>query len=100
MDEIEHQKSMRKTFVVYEPSSGKIIHIHEALAVPEVALPDENELESEARNIAHKDTGLSTSGLAVMKINREDMKPDTYYEVDSKNKVLLPKGKIEFEKKG
>jgi hypothetical protein len=100
MDEIEHQRSTKKTFLVYDPSSGKIIHVHEAMAVPGVALPDENELESEARKLAHKVTGLSTSHLAVMRIKREDMKSDTYYEVDSKNKVILPKGKIEFEKKG
>jgi hypothetical protein len=91
-------KTSRKTMIVYDTSTGKIIHVHEVLALPGVTLPSESELESQARNMAEKSTGRTMTQAAVMHVRREDIKPDFHYEVDVKNKVLTPKNKIDFKK--
>ena len=96
MDEIRTE-STRKTFIVYDPNNGKIVHIHEVVALPGVSLPDDEHLESEARNIANKVKGTTATNLGILQVKREEMNPEIHYEVDTRNKTLLQKGKVEFK---
>ena len=77
------------TRVVYDRETGEILHIHQAVVLPGVKFPDENELRASAIDLASRSTGTSGEQMDVIRVREEDLKAHTKYKVDVQNKCLV-----------
>jgi hypothetical protein len=77
------------TRVIYDRETGEILHIHQAVVLPGVRFPDENELRASAIDLASRNTGTSREQLDVIRVQEEDLKTNTKYQVDVQNKCLI-----------
>lgn len=84
-------KSTIRTCMVYDTTSGEVIHVHEFLALPGVTPPTERELEAEACASACKITSKARSEIASLHVRREDLTIGVQYIVDLKQKTLIAK---------
>ena len=74
--------------VVYRRETGEIVHIHRAMAIPGVELPNENTLRAAAIENAVKSTKEDGALLETLSISEEALTPGLRYKVDVENKLL------------
>ncbi|CAN5843566.1 hypothetical protein BH20ACI4_BH20ACI4_18610 [soil metagenome] len=89
---IESSSSRRiDTRIIFDRKTGEIIHIHQTSVLPGGKLPDENELRDSAIDLASRSTGTSGEQMEVISVREEDLRNNTKYKVDVKNKCLVIK---------
>lgn len=79
------------THVVYDAETGEIFHIHHAVALPGIQLPDEIKLRAAAMDTATKITGRPAQQIEILSVREEELKRGATYKVDVKNKCLVAK---------
>jgi hypothetical protein len=75
--------------VIYDTTTGEIVHRHDVVTMKGGKHPDEQTLEKDA----HAQFSLAQPGrkgeTAVLHINPRMLKPKTLYKVDVKNRALV-----------
>jgi hypothetical protein len=80
----------RESFVVlYEPSTGRIVHMHNAVTVNGGKHPDQNTLEKDAKEQLSQAQPNFKEKIALLHVDPSSLKPRTLYKVDTKNRVLI-----------
>jgi hypothetical protein len=77
------------TRVIYDRVTGEILHIHQAVALPGIKLPDENELRASAIKLASRLTGSAADRMDVLFIREEELKSRIKYKVNVQTKCLV-----------
>jgi hypothetical protein len=76
------------TFLVYDAKSGEVVHGHKAVNLPFADAPSEEELESQALEMATEATDRGTAGLKVLEVSEKELEPGYVYSVDPKDGSL------------
>jgi hypothetical protein len=74
--------------VVYDKVTGNIVHIHHTIIVPGAIAPSDKEIEASAMRLATKTTGRNAAELAMISIDRNDLRRGHHYSVDVTKKEL------------
>jgi hypothetical protein len=91
MQEHRSRPSQRvDTRVIYDRQSGEILHVHQAVSLPGIKFPDENELKASAMDLASRATGRHVHQMDVLTVQEEELKPGTRYKVNLRDKCLVP----------
>ena len=88
-DEGSRTSSGVDTRVIYDRETGEILHVHQALAVPGVKLPDESELKAAALDLASQTTGRPVEQMDVLSVREEELRPRTRYQVNVQDRRLV-----------
>lgn len=89
-EDISRRSSSVDTRVIYDRQTGEILHIHQAVALPGVKLPHENELRASAVDVAIRTTGRSVQQMDVLSVREEELKTGIKYKVNAQSKCLAP----------
>jgi len=79
------------TRVIYDRETGEILHVHQAIALPGIKFPDENELRASAIDVASRMTGRPVEQMDVLCVREEELKTGAKYKVNVQNKCLVAK---------
>ena len=73
--------------VLYEPTEGRVIHVHRVLTMPGSRHVADDELEDRAKDCA-KRAGHDVSGFSTLRVAGEDYDGSIQYRVDLEKKKL------------
>lgn len=79
----------RSTRIVYDHSSGKVIHTHHVVAMTGAAAPTEDDIDREAMSLASRISGRSEQEFGVLRVRFEELRSGTTYMVDLKSGTLV-----------
>lgn len=74
--------------MVYDATSGDIVHVHQSVSSAEGVHPDDRELERRALQLA-SEAGHNVQRLAVLHVDPATVQRMVEYKVDTKNRSLI-----------
>jgi hypothetical protein len=78
----------RSSHVVYDKTTGEIVHVHHVAVVPGATAPSDEDNEASAIKWATTVTRRNTQDVATISIDRSDMRRGHRYAVDISEKKL------------
>ena len=75
--------------VLYEPSTGRIVHMHNVVTVNGGMHPDKNTVEKEALEQLSQTQPSFKEKVALLHVDPSSLKPRTLYKVDTARHVLI-----------
>jgi hypothetical protein len=75
--------------VVYDRETGEILHVHQAIALAGIKLPNEDVLRTSAVELASRMTGRPVQQLDAVAVREEQLETGTKYKVNVQNKSLV-----------
>lgn len=80
------------TKLVYRKDTGKILHVHDVLAMPDAIVPASDEIETDARTLAEEITNTPRAQCDVVTVEHDELRPDTSYMVDPSTRQIVERG--------
>jgi hypothetical protein len=80
------------TALVYDFETGKLIHLHQHIALEGGYVPDHEQVEQKALANAMIRQGRDQSRMRVLHLSEDAMRPGKIYKVDVRNLVLVEIG--------
>jgi hypothetical protein len=87
------QSPKMDTRVIYDRETGAILHIHQSVALPGIELPDDEELNAAAIELATKATGRSPTQIEVLNVG-EELKTGHAYRVNVQERRLVAQRRV------
>lgn len=81
------RRSMQRV-VVFNRADGSIQHVHDVVTVEGAASVTDQQVEERALSLV-AERGIETSGLGVIHVQPDEMKPGTRYRVDVQSQTLV-----------
>jgi len=75
--------------VLYDPSTGAIVHTHQAVTTRGGTHPDQAALEKKAADHASRATNKPMDGMAFLTVDPRGFELDARYSVDVKSRALV-----------
>jgi len=79
--------------VVYDARTGRVVHTHHAIVLPNAKAPSEEQLDADAISLAGKVGGHPTNSLKVLTVKSDEFRDDTIYAVNTATGKLEQTGK-------
>ena len=76
---LEHPRTVR---VVYDAKTGRVVHTHHVVVLPNANAPSEKQLDADAISLAGKVGGHSTNSLKVLTVKSDDFRDGVAYAVN------------------
>ena len=74
--------------MVYDPKTGQIVHMHQAVTTQGGTHPDQSTLEKLAAGHAARARNMPVDGMAFLHVNPSEVELDGRYTVDVKSRSL------------
>ena len=74
--------------VIYDPASGRILHVHHDIALPGGRPASENEVEGAAM-VQLRKRGSHSEQLQALHVKPDELQPRARYRVDPQRRVLV-----------
>lgn len=88
------QVEQESTVVVYDPDTGQIVHTHQSVTMRGGKHPDQQTLERDALVHLSQAQPHITKKSAFLHVHPSTLKQESFYKVDTKNRVLVEIQKI------
>jgi hypothetical protein len=77
-----------RTVLVFDSKSGRIVHVHDTIAIPGAELPEDSELAAQARSKVGAFEELTAGAVDTLLIT-EPLRPGASYRVDPQTRAIV-----------